>query len=322
MDKTQTPAKQDNYVDLLRDIKSILKNGLTKAYKAVDNIKVQTYWQIGERIAREEINQARADYGKEVIKKLSHDLELHERTLYRVLKFYKIYPILTTVLSELSWSHYLILVDVNNQEQRRFYEIFSVKESWSVRELKNRIKNKEYDKANRENIISTKIPIQLPSPNEVFKEIYNWNFISLEKRHSEKQLEDALLNNIQQVLLEFGSGFAFLSRQQKILINNQWHKIDLLFYHILLKCHIIVELKARELNTGDIEQVTRYLTYFRERKLPEDRDPIALIVCKSYEKIEVYYSAGKDRDDIFVAQYKITLPNEQEISEKLKSYKK
>ena len=319
MDKKQIPAKQENYVNLLRDIKSILKNGLTKAYKAVDNIKVQTYWQMGERIAREEINHSRADYGKEIIKELSHDLELHERTLYRILKFYKTYPILTTVLSELSWSHYLILVDVNNQEQRRFYEIFSVKESWSVRKLKDRIKNKEYEKAYREGIISMKIPLQLPSPDEVFKETYNWNFISLEEKYSEKQLEDALLDNIQQVLLEFGSGFAFLSRQQKILINNQWHKIDLLFYHILLKCHIIVELKARELHTGDIEQVTKYLTYFRERKISDDRDPIALIICKSYDRIEVYYSAGKDRDDIFVAQYKTGLPNEQTISEKLKS---
>ncbi len=159
--------------------------------------------------------------------------------------------------------------------------------------------------------------MQLPSPDELFKKTYNWDFLILEKKHTEKQLEDALLDNIQNVLLELGSGFAFLSRQQKVLINNQWHKIDLLFYHILLKCHIIVELKARELKQGDIEQTTKYLTYFRERKIPEDRDPIALIICKTHDKIDVYYSAGKNKEDIFIAEYKTKLPSEQEIRKTL-----
>ena len=121
--------KLDKYNQLLGDIKSILQRGLSKAYKAVDNLKVQTYWQIGERIFREEINQKRAGYGEEIIKILSVDLKIHERTLYRVLKFYKIYPILTTVLSELSWSHYLMLIDIKDNRHRTFYETKTVKES-------------------------------------------------------------------------------------------------------------------------------------------------------------------------------------------------
>ena len=126
------------YNQLLGDVRSILQRGLSKAYKAVDNLRVQTYWQIGERIVREEINQKRAGYGEEIVKKLSVDLDIHERTLYRVLKFYKVYPILTTVLSELSWSHYLLLIDVMDDIHRKFYEARTVKESWSVRELKKR----------------------------------------------------------------------------------------------------------------------------------------------------------------------------------------
>ncbi|RLG13883.1 MAG: hypothetical protein DRN71_03990 [Candidatus Nanohalarchaeota archaeon] len=311
--------KQDlySYNQLLVDIRSILDRGLSKAYKAVDNLKVQTYWQIGERVVREEINQKRAGYGEEIVKKLSVDLDIHERTLYRVVKFYNIYPILTTVLSELSWSHYLVLIDVKNDHHRKFYEARTVKESWSVRELKKRITSKEYEKARKKGEITIRLPRQLPGPEDVFKESYNWDFITLDNQHTENELEDALLNNIQKTLLEFGCGFAFMGRQQKVLINNNWHKIDMLFYHIQLKCHVIVELKARALISGDIEQVTKYLTYFRERKMQQDRDPIALVICKTHDKIDVYYSAGKNRDDIFVAEYKVKLPDEEDIKKAL-----
>lgn len=316
-DLIQNAELSVTYNNLLQDIRSILEKGLTKAYKAVDNIKVQTYWQVGERIVRDEIKYQRADYGQQVVKQLAIDLEIHERTMYRILKFYKIYPILTTVLSELTWSHYLELIDIEKQDERQFYEVFSVKESWSVRQLQEKIKQNEYSNF-KDKGITTKYTIQqLPTPNEVFKNTYNWNFIKLDEKHSELELENALLENIQNVLLEFGNGFAFLGRQQKININNQWHKIDLLFYHILLKCHIIVELKARKLQDSDITQVTRYLTYFREHKIQGDRDPIALIICKSFDHIDVYYSAGKDRDDIFVAEYLTKLPNKNEIIEKL-----
>ncbi len=315
--RKQDEVALDGYSQLLKDIKSILQQGLSKAYKAVDNLKVQTYWQIGERIVREEISQERAGYGEEIVKTLSDDLDIHERTLYRILKFYKIYPILTTLLSELSWSHYLLLIDVTDDRQRKFYEARTVKESWSVRELEKRIAGKEYDKAKKTGEITIRLPDQLPAPEDVFKETYNWDFITLDENHTENDLESALLNDIQKTLLEFGRGFAFLGRQQKVLINSNWHKVDLLFYHIQLKCHIIVDLKARALVPGDIEQITKYLTYFRESKIEGDRDPVALIICKSHDKIDVYYSAGKNRDDIFVAEYKVKLPSEEEIKNAL-----
>ncbi|MEA3514944.1 MAG: PDDEXK nuclease domain-containing protein [Nanoarchaeota archaeon] len=210
------------------------------------------------------------------------------------------------------------LIKLKKEEERKFYEFQSTIESWSVRELRKRIKSDEYGKIKKTGQLSIKPPLQLPSPEDVFKENYNWDFISLDEKHSEKELENALLDNIQEVLLEFGTGFAFMARQQKIIINNQWHKIDLLFYHVLLRCYIIVELKARELRQGDIEQVTKYLTYFRERKIGEDKDPIALIICKSHDKIDVYYSAGKNKENIFVAEYKTNLPSAQEIKAKFK----
>jgi hypothetical protein len=178
---TKVLPKLEGYNNLLQDIRSILEKGLSKAYQAVDNLKVQTYWQIGERIIREELtHKNRAKYGEEVIKRLSIDLKIHERTLYRITKFYNTYPILTTLLSELSWSHYLVLIDVSHTEQRRFYELMSVKERWSVRELQKKIKKNEYQKAKKEGSIISKIPISLPAPEDIFKNTYDWDFLNLD----------------------------------------------------------------------------------------------------------------------------------------------
>lgn len=319
---TKVLTKLEGYDELLKDVKSILENARSRAYKAVDNIGVQARWQVGERIVREELaHKERADYGKRVIEKLAIDLDFSESNLWRMVQFYRTYPILASVMRELSWTHYIYLVTVQNQEERCFYEIQTVQNRWSVEELRKRIKNNEYQKAKKTGQIITKVPITLPAPEDVFKNTYDWNFLDLAEDHTEQELEQALLDHIQKVLLEFGNGFAFVARQQKVLINNKWEKVDLLFYHYLLKCFVIVDLKARELKRGDIEQVTRYLTYFRDRKVPGDRDPIALIICKSHSQIDVYYSAGKDRDDIFVAEYKTRLPSEEEIKKKLKNLK-
>lgn len=316
------PQKLEGYADLLRDIQSILQRGLSKAYQAVDNLKVQTYWQIGERIVREELaHKERADYGKRVIEQLAIDLKISRRLIFEIIQFFRAYPIVHALRAQLSWTHYCLLSLIQNNEERQFYEIQTIRNSWSYRELEQRIKLKEYENAKKIGAVISKLPVPLPAPEDIFKNTYNWDFIELEEKHSEHDLEQSLLNNIQHVLLEFGNGFAFVARQQKVLIAGQWEKIDLLFYHYFLKCFIIVDLKARELRRGDIEQVTRYLTYYRDHKIAGDRDPIALIICKSHNKIDVYYSAGKDRDDIFVAEYKTKLPSEDEIKKRLRKIK-
>jgi predicted nuclease of restriction endonuclease-like (RecB) superfamily len=316
------PQKLEGYGELLRDIQSILQRGLSKAYQAVDNLKVQTYWQIGERIVREELaHKERADYGKRVIQQLAIDLRISRSLIFEIVQFYRAYSIVHALHGQLSWTHYRLLSSIQQIEERQFYEVQTIRNGWSYRELEHRIKSKEYENAKKIGAVISKLPVPLPAPEDVFKNTYNWDFIELEEKHSEHDLEQALLNNIQQVLLEFGKGFAFVARQQKVLIAGQWEKIDLLFYHYFLKCFIIVDLKARELRRGDIEQVTRYLTYYRDHKIESDRDPIALIICKSHNKIDVYYSAGKDRDDIFVAEYKTKLPSEDEIKKRLRKIK-
>ncbi|NMC35206.1 MAG: DUF1016 domain-containing protein [Veillonellaceae bacterium] len=315
----QAQSVLEGYRPLLNDIRSILDKNLARAYQAVDNIKVQTYWQIGERIVREELaHQERADYGKKAIIGLAHDLGISKRLLFEIVAFYKTYPIVHSLRAQLSWTHYGVLITLTNPEERQFYEVQSIKNAWSVRDLQKKIKAGEYRKLKQRGKIDLILPSPLPAPQEIFKHTYDWDFIELEEKHTERDLEQALLVKIEKVLLEFGNGFAFVARQQKVLIASQWEKIDLLFYHIVLKCFIIVELKARPLERGDIEQVTRYLSYYRDHQTEGDREPVALIICQQFDRIDVYYSAGKNRDDIFVAEYKTKLPAPEEIKSKLK----
>lgn len=307
-----------DYSHLLKDIKSIMEKGLGRAYQAVDNIKVQTYWQIGERIVREELeHKQRAGYGEMIVTKLADDLNTAVQTLRHIVRFYRTYPIVSAVRRELSWSHYKI-ISYLEVEERQFYEAQVVLNAWSTRELEKRIKQKEYLKVKKSGQLVIKLPQQLPVPEEVFKNSYEWNFLDLGDNHDEKQLEKALLINLQKILLEFGSGFAFMASQQKILVAGQWHKVDLVFYHRLLKCIIVVELKTEKFKPEFIGQVNKYLTYFRENKLDGERDPIGLIVCKKKNDEEVHYALGNLKREIFVADYKVYLPSEKEIIGRIK----
>ncbi len=318
--QTKNIARLEGYNNLLNDIKSILQKGLTKAYKAVDNIKVQTYWQIGERVVREELKHGeRADYGRKIITHLSGDLKIDRRLFYRVVKFHRLYPIVVTVSPQLSWSHYEILIGIEDKQKRKFYEFQSIQNSWSVRELKKRINSKEFERAKKKGEVVVRFQKQLPAPEDVFKESYDWDFLELEKSHEEKELEKALLNKIEKVLLEFGKGFAFMGSQLKILIAGQYHRIDLVFYNRLLKCIVLVELKTEKFRREFVAQMNEYLTYIREHnKLEGERDPIGLIICKEKDDEEVHYALGRLKQEIFVAEYKTKLPSEEEIKDKIK----
>lgn len=318
--QTKNIAKLEGYNHLLNDIKSILQKGLAKAYKAVDNIKVQTYWQTGERIAREELeHKHRADYGKMVVESLAQDLGISRRVLYKIVRFYRTYPIVPALSAQLSWSHYEILIGIKSKEKREFYESVSIHSSWSIRELRKRIRNKEFERAKKKGEIVVRLPKQLSAPEDVFKDSYDWDFLELEKSHEEKELEKALLDKIEKVLLEFGRGFAFMGSQLKILIAGQYHKIDLVFYNRLLKCVVLVELKTERFRRDFVAQMNEYLTYVREHdKLEGERDPIGLVICKEKDEEEVHYALGRLKREIFVAEYKTKLPSEKEIENRIR----
>jgi predicted nuclease of restriction endonuclease-like (RecB) superfamily len=307
-----------SYKQLLVDIQTLLEKGKNKAYQAVDNIRVQTYWQIGERIVREELqNKIRAEYGKKIIDYLAKDLNFSRSLLFEIVEFYKTYPIIHTLCGQLSWSHYRLLLKMKSPESRQYYQDQILNNLWSKRELEKHIKNNEFNpiKIKTKGIIAQNKSI---SPDVVFKDTYHWDFLQLTKNHSEKDLEKALINNIRQTLMEFGYGFCFMGEQIKILIAGQYHKIDLLFYHRDLQCLIIVELKTEKFNDSHIGQMNKYLTYFQEQqKRPWEKDPVGLIICKEKNNEEVHYALGKLKKDIFVAEYKLYLPTENEIKNKI-----
>lgn len=308
------------YRSLLDDIRELLERARAQAYKAVDNIRVQTYWQIGERIAREELrHKGRAAYSKKVIKRLSVDLGFSRVILYRILQFYKAYPIVSTVPRQLSWSHLVELLGISNSEERQFYEGLAVKNVWSSRELREQIKNKLYSRRAKMLIPRKELAIAPQAPEEIFKDIYNFEFLKLSDTYDEEELEKALLLNVEKLLLEFGTDFSLAGRQIKIIIDQQIHTIDLEFFHRGIPCIILVDLKIGKFKSEYVGQMNKYLNYYREnRKYPWEKDPIGLIICGEKGKEEAHYALGNLTNRIFVAEYKLRLPREIDIVKKLR----
>jgi len=314
--------KNNNYRNLLQELRGIIAKGQYQAYKAVDNLKVQTYWQIGERIVREELkNQDRADYGKYLINNLAIDLDIEKGMLHRIVRFYKSYPIVATLWPQLSWKHYVTLIPVINQRERKFYEIKTINNSWSVRELTKQIKNQLYQKNDNkeiENIFKTTLPAVINIQN-IFKPVYDLNFLTIAPTHQEKELESKILNKIELFLKELGSDFSFLERQMPILIDEQKHFIDLVLFHRGIPCIVLVDLKIGKLDSRDIGQMNKYLNYYRNnRQYASEQDAIGLIICREVGHEEVIYALGGLEEKIFVAKYKIKLPSEEKIKKMIR----
>ena len=306
-----------DYQSLLQELKGIIVKGQYHAYKAVDNIKVQTYWQIGERIVREEIkNKDRAEYGKYLIDNLAIDLGIEHKLMYRIVKFYRVCPIVATLSRQLSWSHYIELIELSDGRERQFYENKITANSWSVRELRKNIENHLYQKTNQKDIdeiLKTKLPAVV-DPQKIFKSEYDFNFLEIVPSHLEKELEDKILLNIENFLKELGGDFMFLGRQVPILIDNEKHYIDLVLYHRGIPCVVLVDLKANKFDSGDIGQMNKYISYYRHnRQYTYENDTIGLIICKEAGREEVIYALDGLEEKIFVSLYKTKLPSEEQI---------
>ncbi len=310
------------YREILRDIRSLLEKSTYQAYKTVDNIRVQTYWQIGERIARGELEYGnKPKYGEKIIKQLAKDLNIALRNIYNALLFYKSYPILQTVSAKLSWSHYVEIIAIKDNEEKGFYESQIVQNNWSVRELKKQINSKLYARAIKENklVTITPMPITPILPEKVFKNTYNFDFLQLPKGYSESQLEKKLLVNIEQLLLEFGSDFSLAGKQRKIIIDQEIHKIDLEFYHRGIPCIILVDLKIGKFKSEYIGQMNKYLNYYKENKMYLwEKSPIGLIICKYKGREEIHYALGGLENKIFIAEYESKLPSKKEIEKRVR----
>jgi predicted nuclease of restriction endonuclease-like (RecB) superfamily len=318
--KNNTAVEKD-YKNLLHELKDILNKGLYTAYKAVDNIKVQTYWQIGERIVREELkHKDRAEYGKYLIENLAVDLSFNKKELYKIIQFYRVYPIVGALRRQLSWRHYLELIRIEEEKTRKFYEQKAIQNSWGYRELHKQIKNELYEKTSTQEIEKA-LQIKLPTVHntEVFKDVYEFDFLEDKITKKEKDLENQIIKSIEAFLSELGNDIAFLGRQVPIKIDNETHFIDMVLYHCGIPCKILVDLKIGKITSADIGQMNKYVGYYRKnRQYEHEKDTIGLIIGKEAGKEEIEYALNKLEQQIFIATYKAKLPSKKQIKEAVK----
>jgi len=309
----------EGYTEILQDIKSLLEKARYRAYKAVDNLRVQTNWQIGDRIVRGELqHRERADYGERVIENLSIDLDIQRRDIYRMVQFYRTYPIVTSLMSQLSWTHYTVLITITDNEKRRFYEAHTIQNAWSVRELRRQIRSNLYERMKIKGEVVIAPITEIVEPEQVFKDTYNFDFLKLPEKYSEEDLKTALLNKLEKFLQELGSDFFIGRREVPVLIGGNWDKVDLELFHAGLLCYILVEIKTEPFKHAHISQMYSYLNWYKEHKWQEgQRQPIGLIVCRTKDEETVHYALGDLKKEIFVAEYEVKLPSEEEIKRRI-----
>lgn len=316
-----------------QSVRSTLASARTKAAAAVNDAMVSAYWEIGRQIA--EAQGDRAEYGKHLMKYLSERLTAEfgkgftERNLRAMRQLYLAYPIRHTLCAELSWSHYRLIIRIEDPVRRDFYVRSAVEERWTVRQLDRQIHSFYYERllatrAEGKDKVRQEIQ-QLEPPtkaDDVLKDPYVLDFLELNGNSDflETDLEQAPMDKLQQFLLELGKGFSFVARQQRISADGDHYYIDLVFYHYILKCFVLIDLKTGKLTPQDIGQMDFYVRLFDDQCTRADDNPtIGIVLCANRNKTVAKYSALADGRGVFASQYVLCLPTEEELSQALET---
>lgn len=319
--------------DIVHDVRSILEEARRVTVRAVNSTMVFSYWLIGRRIVQEEQHGAnRAAYGEQILKRLSRELsqEFGEGFSYANLKnmrkFYKTYPDEKgyTLCSQLPWSHNRLIMRVEDSAAREWYLHEAAEQQWTVRQLERNIHSFYYQRrleTNETKMLHACSQSALTIDTRSFiKDPYVLEFVGLPPypEHREKPLEDALMDNMQQFLLELGKGFSFVKRQYRIATETSEFYIDLVFYNYILKCFVLVDLKADKLTHQDVGQMDMYIRMFDDLKRGEDDNPtIGILMCAEKDETVVKYSVLEGSKQIFASKYLPYLPSEEEIRREL-----
>jgi predicted nuclease of restriction endonuclease-like (RecB) superfamily len=321
---------------LFENIKNLIKESQNRIITAINNTMSLTYFEIGRMIVEEEQKgELRANYGKQIIKTLSVKLTkdfgqgFSMRNIEQMRQFYIAYSIPQTVSAEfkLSWSHYLILMRISDENERRFYEVESIKNNWSLRELKRQLNSALYTRLsiskdkNQILELSTKGQI-IEKPTDVIKDPYVLEFLGLEEKssYSENELEQKLIDKLEHFLLELGTGFTFVARQKRITFEEKHFRVDLVFYNRLLKCFVLIDLKIGELKHQDIGQMQMYVNYYdREIKLEDESRTIGIILCQDKSESVVKYTLPENNEQIFASKYLTVLPSQEMLKKLMES---
>lgn len=285
---------------------------------------VEAYWNIGKSIIEEQGGNEKAEYGTGLLKELSKQMTqdfgkgFTVANLKNMRQFYLTFPNGYALRSELSWTHYRLLMRVENENAREFYMQEAVKSQWSTRQLERQInsfKNKEQ--------VAEEIQTLEPAkkPEDVIRDQYVLEFLGLKSNDDfyESDLEQALITHLQKFLLELGRGFSFVARQRRITFDGRHFRIDLVFYNYILKCFVLIDLKVGDLTHQDLGQMQMYVHYYERELMNEgDNPPIGIVLCADKSESVVKYTLPENETHIFASKYKLYLPSEEELLRELK----
>jgi len=318
---------------LYQEVKQIIEESRNTVYRAANYATVQAHWQIGQKILLEEQKgKARAEYGRYLLSQLSVKLTdiygkgFDESNLRHMRNFYYVNPIQDALRPELSWTHYRILLKVSNEEARAYYMHEAAEQRWSTRDLQRQLSTQYYERvlAHHPNVVP-KIPVsenelERTTPADVIKDPVVMEFLNISprKKIQENVLEEALMNQLQEFLLELGKGFSFVGQQYRISTETDHYYVDIVFYNYILKCFVLIDLKTGKLSHQDIGQMDFYVRYFEDQvKLKGDNPTIGLILCAEKDNAIAKYSLLSDSKQIFASKYKTYLPSEKELQQEI-----
>ena len=322
----------DGYQQLLEQIYTTYTQGRIGAMQAVNVQLVETYWQVGRHIVEfEQGGKLRADYGKSLINNLATDLNVRHgkgfsrSNLVYMRLLYLRYPISQKPSHQLSWSHYVELLKLDDELERSFYEKQAIAERWSVPELKRQKSSALFLRlaASKDKAGILQLAAQgqiIEQPADLLREPYVFEFLKIPEPYqvSETQLEAHLCDHLQQFLLELGKGFTFVGRQYRITLNNTHYKVDLVFYHRILRCFVLIDLKINEVQHHDVGQMNMYLGYFaNEENVEGDNPPIGIILSRNKDELLVEYATYQMNSQLFVQKYQLYLPDREALRHEL-----
>lgn len=321
------------YTTLKNEIGKLLQEGRKEAGRAVNRVLINTYWNIGQYIVEfEQKGKEKAIYGSELLDTLSKDLTsefgkgFSRSNLFQIRQFYIRFPKIQTLSGQLSWSHYLEIMKEEDELAVSFYMKQCNNENWSVRELKRQMKSMLFhrialSKEKSKVIEIAQKGVEVQRAEDIIKDPYVFEFLNIpvKSHYLEGELEEKLIQNLESFLLELGKGFAFIGRQYRITLGNRHFYVDLVFYHRILKCFVLIDLKKGEIEHNDIGQMNLYLNYFRkELNEADDNPPIGIVLGAYKDKILVEYATENINNNLFVSKYQLYLPDKETLQNELK----
>lgn len=327
----------DNEINSIFDsIKNLVINSRNKVYHTVNTEMLNLYWNIGKIIMEIQQGDERASYGDAVLDKLSQKLTnefgkgFSKRNLERMRKFYIFFPIATTMSSQLSWSHYLELIKIDDEQKRKFYLNECINSKWSVRELQRQRDSLLYERltisADKEKILELSEKGQiLKTSKDLVKDPFVLEFLDIKENtdYLESDLEKNIIEHLKEFLLELGKGFSYVGNQIRLTLEEDHFYPDLVFYNRLLKCFVIIDLKIGKVSHQDIGQMQMYVNYYdREIKQDDEKPTVGILLSTNKNETVVKYTLPKDNKTIFSSEYKLHMPSEQELISAIEEEKK